>query len=345
MSDWKVSVEQIGLFPHPNADALELGKVGSYQVVVQKGLYKNGDTVAFAPEKSVLPSSIKEPWEKYLSGAEKNRVKPATLRGELSCGIIIPMETITNTIGRVPNIGEDISKEMGITQYIPPIPTSLSGQVKPFRDLINQIGGSHDCEQLRVYQDQYVQGERVVVTEKVHGSQCIITNDIETAEVTITSKGLRKAGLHLENNGNSYWVAYLNNRMVNIFLDVIAHHNPKTVVRMFGELVPCQKGYNYGHTNTKILLFDIRVDGHSIPYDQVPQSAKDTWVPVLYDGPFDMSVIAPMREGKEQVSGKELHIREGVVVAPYIDRKAFDGTRLRNKLINPSYKETDDAFN
>lgn len=345
MSDWKVSVESISLFPHPNADSLELGKVGKYQVVVQKGLYKDGDTVAFAPEKSILPNSLKAPWEKYLSGANKDRVKTAQLRNELSCGIIIPMETVVQTIGRTPQIGEDIASEMGITKHEPPIPIQLAGQVKPFRDNINQIGGSHDCEQLRVYQDQYVQGERVVVSEKVHGSQCIITYDVETLEVTITSKGLRSSGLHLQDNGNSYWIGYHNNRMIDIFLDVIRECNPQTVIRMFGELVPCQKGYSYGQTRSKILLFDIRVDSKSIPYDQVPQSAKDTWVPILYDGPFDLTKIVPLREGKEQVSGKELHIREGVVVAPYVDRKATDGTRLRNKLINPAYKENGDEFN
>jgi hypothetical protein len=33
------------VFVHPNADALMLGKVGSYQVVIQKGLYQTGDVV------------------------------------------------------------------------------------------------------------------------------------------------------------------------------------------------------------------------------------------------------------------------------------------------------------
>jgi hypothetical protein len=37
-----------------------LGKVGSYQVVIQKGLYQTGDVVIFAPEKSVLTGDIKK---------------------------------------------------------------------------------------------------------------------------------------------------------------------------------------------------------------------------------------------------------------------------------------------
>ena len=67
MSNFKVSKERIELFVHPNAEALELGKVGSYQVVVQKGLYVTGDEVIFAPEKSVLTGQLKAEYEKYLS--------------------------------------------------------------------------------------------------------------------------------------------------------------------------------------------------------------------------------------------------------------------------------------
>ena len=51
MSNWKVSKEKIELFVHPNADALEIGKVGAYQVVVQKGLYQTGDEI-------IIPASI-----------------------------------------------------------------------------------------------------------------------------------------------------------------------------------------------------------------------------------------------------------------------------------------------
>ena len=75
MSNFKVSKEKISLFTHPNADALMLGRIGSYQVVVQKGLYNDGDEVVFAPEKSVLTGQLKSEFEKYLAGPNKDRVK------------------------------------------------------------------------------------------------------------------------------------------------------------------------------------------------------------------------------------------------------------------------------
>ena len=56
MSEWRVFVDKIEIFPHPNAEKMCLGKVGTFQVVIGKGLYKTGDTVVFAPKRSILAS-------------------------------------------------------------------------------------------------------------------------------------------------------------------------------------------------------------------------------------------------------------------------------------------------
>jgi hypothetical protein len=57
------------VFVHPNADALMLGKVGSYQVVIQKGLYQTGDVVI--SEKSVLTGDIKKCIRTTIAGGRK----------------------------------------------------------------------------------------------------------------------------------------------------------------------------------------------------------------------------------------------------------------------------------
>ena len=82
MSNWKVSKQRITLFPHPNAEKLELGKVGTYQVVVQKGAYKDNDEVVFVPEKSVLSGLLRDEFATYLVGPDEDRVKAIALRGE-----------------------------------------------------------------------------------------------------------------------------------------------------------------------------------------------------------------------------------------------------------------------
>lgn len=357
MSNWKVSKERIELFTHPNADALQIGKVGSYQVVVQKGLYESGDEVIFAPEKSVLSGDIRSEFENYLSGSNKDRVKAVRLRGEISSGIIVPKHLVDNYESIV--VGEDVSELLGISKYEPPIPSELAGKVKTF-DM--PFIGSHDCEHVNVYVKDLVQGERVIITEKVHGSQFILGHNVDSDETIVSSKGMLKSGLVIEeSDGNAYWLAAKNE----ILVGRIRSNFSSGVVQIFGEVIPVQKGFDYGQLKPTVRIFDIRVNGESLPYDEVPNDFIEIWTPLIYDGTLNLEEkevvlyedvekgirktrvdyilpkeIVDLCKGNELVSGKQLHIREGVVLRPYIDRDAMDGTKLRLKIINPKYKES-----
>lgn len=362
MSNFKVSKEKIQLFIHSNADSLQIGKVGSYQVVVQKGMYNDGDVVVFAPEKSVLTGDLKSEYEKYLVGPNKDRVKAIRLRGEISSGIIIPNKFVQGFEDF--EVGVDISENLGITQYQPPIPTSLSGKVKV---LDMPFVGSHDCEHANIYVNDLIDGERVVISEKIHGSQEIIAHDILENNTIITSKGLLKNGLVIEESeDNTYWIAAKNDDIVN----KIRANWSDGIVQIFGEVIPVQKGYDYGQKEPTTRIFDIRLNGISIPYDLVPDVFKELWVPILFDGELFLNknevviysdpennihktktvytlpkLITDLAESKEKISGKELFWSEGVVIRPYIDRRAKDGNSLRLKFISKYYKETGEEFN
>lgn len=349
MSSWKVSKERITLFPHPNAEKLELGKVGAYQVVVQKGLYHDGDEVVFVPEKSILKDALRERFASYLVGPQKDRVKAIALRGELSCGIILSPEVVEQQTGQALSLlpeGEDLSERMDISKYEPPIPLSLAGEVEALPEHLRY--GQHDCEQFGVYADQLQPGEDVVITEKLHGSQAIYYLHLPTGERFVTSKGFLGRGLCLvQNEKNAYWqnAASIWN-MIERSVDS-GLIPPDASVQVFAELVPCQGGaWTYGvKGGTTVLVFDMRVNGISVPYDKLAPEWGAAWVPVIYRGPFAAEQARGLREGMEQVSGKQLHIREGVVVRPYVDRRASDGRRLALKLINPKYKETGEEIN
>jgi len=365
MSNWKVSKEKIELFTHTNADTLQIGKVGSYQVVVQKGMYNDGDFVVFAPEKSILSGKLKQEYHTYLAGVAQNRVKEVRLRGEVSAGIIIPQELLDFDLSSVEE-GEDISLRLGITKYEPPIPSELEGKVISFE--MPSIG-HHDCEQYAVYVKQLVEGERIVVSEKLHGSMFTLAYNFEQDKILISSKNLLKQGLMFEGyENNSYTRAAENDKIIE---KIKANYSSGTV-QIFGEVLPVQGGYGYGFEKPGIKVFDIRVDGQIIPYDMVPEDFKSLWVPILFDGSLNMihnevllhedpetgekitrkeqflpESIIKLCEGMETVSGRSIHIREGVVLRPYIDRYAPDGTKLRLKIINPKYakKSTGEEIN
>lgn len=189
----------------------------------------------------------------------------------------------------------------------------------------------------------------------IHNSQIKVYASCKKGEIAhkwMTTKNYNKKGLHLvESETNFYWRA---TRAINLW-DIIAqwagafHFNDssieETVVEVFGEALPCQE-FKYGLTDHTMRIFDVRINGVSIPYDQVPEPFKEYWVPILYDGPYDDAEnIKKLCKGMEQLSGTEANIKEGMVLRPYIDRRASDGTRLMVKIINPKYRETGDEFN
>lgn len=348
MSNWKVSREKIEMFSHSKADKLELGKVGTYQVVVQKGLYQNGDEVVFVPEKSVLTGRLLEEYTTWLAGPEKNRVKAVRLREELSCGIIVPNELVKSITGKdVTELleGEDISELFGITKYVPPIPTHLTGEVEVMPS--DEHMSKHDVEQFGVYASQFIAGERVVASEKVHGSQGVFYMRIMPDGNIVkwaSSKGQTANGLSIkESETNAYWMAAKDANLWELLQKLPYESLPDggVVIQAFAELVPCQGGnWTYGKRKPTILLFDIRINKKHVPYDTVLPELKALWVPILYDGQYDSSIFQALANGKEKVSGQELHVAEGLVLRPYIDRRASDGTRLMVKVISKHYKET-----
>lgn len=61
-------------------------------------------------------------------------------------------------------------------------------------------------------------------------------------------------------------------------------------------------------------------------------------VPILYKGPFSKEKVLELTKGKETISGKEVHIREGVVVRTTQERKADTDELSFSKTFNRGIK-------
>ncbi|GEM49247.1 RNA ligase (ATP) [Deinococcus cellulosilyticus] len=343
---WSVSKHLVSIKPHPNADALEIAKVGANQLVVRKGEMRDGDTVIFIPKDSMLPE-IMQPAFPY---AREGRVRSVQLRGEISMGIALSLNDISTFFGEdtrnlleLADFGEDISALLNIEKYEPQVPSHMQGEVDPVP--IHVYYSQHDCNQYGTYRDELDFTERVVVTEKLHGSQGIYLfnrTEGEQWDIRVSSKGMLRKGLILkQSESNTYWQALKNSGLTEKVSTLQGN-----AIQVFTEVIPVQKGYNYGESRVTLRVFEVRVDGNILPYDSPELAAfRDLWVPVVYDGKFGKADLYALSKGKELVSGQALHIREGVVVRPYIDRKADDGEWLKLKVINPAYKETGEEFN
>lgn len=192
MANFEVKISKIFIKEHPDADALELGNIGSpdgWQVIVRKGTFKTGDLVAYIGENSVVPEWLLKQYNYWddekdkgiLAGKLGNRVKAKKLRGAFSLGIVIPIkseslgyndeEKIVNEAfqleGEYVKEGDNVAELLGVTKYEPPIPTQLSGEVFNASTL---IGVNYDVEDFKNYPNVLQEGEDVQITVKLHGS-------------------------------------------------------------------------------------------------------------------------------------------------------------------------------
>lgn len=349
MADWRVSKERIELREHPNADALEIAKVGEYQLVTRKGIYNDGDVVIIIPRKSLLPldGPIREEFQDYLTGPNKNRVKSVRLRGETSEAITWPVDKLDHLgpversiISQLSGIGDDISEQLGIEMYQPPVPKELAGITKPMGNL---EGKKHDVYQYASYISEFP--DQVIITEKLHGSQLNYFLSAD-GEEKVSSKGILKRGLAIEKSAtNNYWQAVHNANVKKLAEDVLRSTGAKNV-QLIGELLAIQKGFDYGSVEPDVRFFMVVADGVVQDYSVLPSTMVNMWVPILFVGDLAHCDPHKLAKGMEQVSGKERHIREGIVIIPRDNdgegNRAHDGKSLIVKVLNPKYKDVDE---
>lgn len=137
--------------PIPDADAIECAIVdGGWPVVVKKGEYQPGDVAIYLEIDSWVPHELapflskgKEPRE--YNGVKGERLRTMKFHGQVSQGLLIRVSDVPLHVYAVTNsdtgeayhmdeivweIGEDLTLELGIQKWEPPIPTQLQGQMK-----------------------------------------------------------------------------------------------------------------------------------------------------------------------------------------------------------------------
>ena len=184
-----------------------------YRCCVGKGSMRAGDTAVYVPDGALVPPAIlaRMGLTGKLAGPGHDRVKPIMLRGVLSEGLLVPLASAGLEPGTVA-AGDDVTERLGIVKYEPPIPVHLSGQCVPAHDECLDF----DVESAKSYPDAIAEGERVAVTEKIHGTFACLGYSPEDGPV-VTSKGLGERGLKFdvdaeENAGNLYVKAWRRHR-------------------------------------------------------------------------------------------------------------------------------------
>jgi len=205
------------ILPIEGADNIDKARVDGWWVVVKKGEFAVGDLVIYCEIDSWLPQSLApflcKDYKEY-NGVPGARLKTVRLRGQISQGLLLPVQTsypdglpygkgvVTSANGTemFVNEGDDVTDLLGVQKWEAPISAQLAGQVKGgFPSFIRKTDQER-IQNLRKNLDQWHEEDTVwEITEKLDGTS--FTAFINDGEFGVCSRNL-----HLrEDDTNTYW--------------------------------------------------------------------------------------------------------------------------------------------
>jgi RNA ligase (TIGR02306 family) len=315
------------VLPHPSADRLELAHIKGWQCVVPRGKYTAGSIVTYVPIDSVLPAALSDRLAvtKYLSAG---RVRCARLRGEPSFGLIMDLEDPSWAEGT------DVRAHYGITKYVPPLRPS-AGDAEVAHPLFVSYT---DVENLRNFPGVLADGEDVVVTEKLHGTNCRVgVIDGEPMAGSMEVRRKRPAD-DIALAASTYWFP-TTVPGVRALLDALAKSHRQVI--LFGEVFGSKvQSLHYGCVGRLgFAAFDLLVDGRYLDAAEFEAACANhgvPTVPVVYRGPYALDAIKAVSGGATTLGGGA-HIREGVVVRPARERTDPKVGRVILKYLSDEY--------
>lgn len=322
-------ITEIG--PIPEADAIERARVRGWDVVVKKGETRVGDEVIYFEIDSALPLSddrftfLAPRGSKTLVTGEKVHVlKTARLRGQYSQGLVLPVSAFADLDG----VGDDeLADALGVTKYEPPVPASLSGQVRGAfpTALVPKTDAERVQNLVEAYDELLVNGQWIA-TEKIDGSSVtyIVTGD--------RSDPLRVCSRNWELEPNPKLTS----------MQLAARHGlaglpAGTIIQgeLYGEGI---QGNPLKVKGAELAVFGVFRERVPVPRDEWPDQLAKLAAPVL-----DWAVPQSVEAAVAQVEGMKSAIRAGRkaegVVWHEATGKPFDvlGGRSCWKAINNKY--------
>jgi RNA ligase (TIGR02306 family) len=321
-------IEEIN--PHKNADKLELAQVLGWQLVVKKGEYQVGEHIVYFPPDTVLPLEVSERFgvTNYLS---KQRIRCARLRGEPSFGLAVrPDEENWQ-------VGQNVADYYGATKYEPPLRPS-AGDAEVDHPLFVSYT---EIENMRNFPTIFEDGEPVMLSEKIHGTQCRV--GMIEGELMAGSKALRRKRPENDVFGQSYYWFPFTLEPVRRMLEELGRRHRQ--VMLFGEVYGNRvQSFHYGLFNTDLgfRAFDLLLDGRYVDWQDFGPLCERFGVeivPILASIPFSLVEVKRLSEGKTLLldGDPKAHIREGAVVRPVKERLNPKLGRVILKYVSDSY--------
>jgi RNA ligase (TIGR02306 family) len=335
-----VEVKKICPHPDPETTALEVCEVLGWQFVIAKPKegearkFTEGSVGVYFPIDTLLCKALADQFgvTKYVKWNEKlhpgyGRIKMARLRGEQSFGLIVPLPE-----GVSWKVGDVVTDQYDVKKYEPP-PMVLSGEAEVDCPLFVKYT---DIENIRNFPAVLTQGEEVILTEKIHGSN--VRSSIIDGQFTAGSHTVRKRRPENDNfKDYTYWFPFTLPAVQGLLTTLGKEHK---VVILFGEIYGKLQWLKYDQPHgLAYRAFDLMIDGKYVDYDKFVTYCN--WfgipmVPLVARMPYNLEVVKGHADGKSLVDGATC-IREGVVVKPVKERNDPRVGRVVFKYIGNDY--------
>jgi RNA ligase (TIGR02306 family) len=306
------SIEIISkVWPHPDADRLDLAQILGFQCVVEKGIYKGGEKIVYVRPDALLPL---EPWAEEYRKYSPKRIKAVKLRGEWSEGVIVPLSKLPVDFSKSV-IGTDVAEQIGVTHYEPPVPSELNA----IRALPFGIPKT-DEERWENIVDLIPWGETVDVTLKIDGQSWSIYYNMDTKEFGVLGRSLEYA-LDAENRYSVHlFRSYPNLKQQ--FIDYCIRLGKSLCLRgeSYGQGVQNSKTNPHSKLNPNIAIFSCYIiserryaqKGDPLYFINVCADLGLPTVPVLEkDVVLTPQLVEKYSKGIEKINGQQF---EGVVI-------------------------------
>ena len=306
------------------ADKIELATIDGWKVVVAKDVnHKVGDLIVYCEVDSFLP--IREEFEflrktsfKKMGDQEGFRLKTIRLRGQISQGLIVPLDVLLKHGVYSDDVfeGLDVTEMLDIVKYEPPIPASLAGKIKGlFPSFIRKTDEERVqnlASDYEKYRAQNKLGMKFYVTEKLDGSSA--TFYVKDEVFSVCSRNLEL----LETDDNTFWKVAkelelgdkLKTLGFNVCLqgELIGEGVQGNPYKIKGQTVRFFNGFN----------IDTQENIPFLQFTEITQKLGLTTVPILDFDFYLPNSIDNMLEYAESPSNLNSNFgREGVVVRSY----------------------------
>jgi RNA ligase (TIGR02306 family) len=333
------SIETIkNLRSHPNADSLDIGEVLGWQVVVKKGIHKEGDKIVFITIDSIVPKCS---WSEFLVDKEKPdkalRVKNIKLRGEFSSGLVIPLSQFPNQFSETVLEGEDLTELLGVTKYVKELPANLSGEtVGDFPShLISKTDEDNGLNDPDLVEEVFNSCDELTISLKIDGSSTTLI--VENGFLKeVCSRNLSKK----ETENSTFWNAAKKLHFPEGWSGILQ-----------GEIAGNGIQRNQLKLNdVRLFVFQIYVDGRYMTYDEMKTFCENVLkcdvVPLVSKLKVENTIKIwenPLKKLQELADKQKYNSgldAEGIVVRPSSYTRSKASRRpLGFKLINRNYKD------